>query len=578
MKSILLTVALVSIMLVIGGCAGGILAPVSTGKTDLSGPTKSDFSGDKVTFDMYVMSQCPFGVQVEDAMIPVAKKFGDALEFNIDFIADDLGGGNFKALHGQPEVDGNIVQLCAEKYNPDQYLDLIACMNEDASKIPDNWKSCSDKLGLDTASIGTCFDGSEGKDLHSESIKRTNAAGARASPTMFLNGQPYEGGRDQLDFHRAICAAMDGEHEACTDIPACAADAECVAQPDKVGTCQNPGQKEAKCVYTDPVPVKLTILTSEDCPNCDTAGIVAQLEMLFKGLTTETVDVSSAEGKALVEKTSASVVPVYVFDEALTETASYKASAQLSSAFEKVDGGYRLLDMVTGASYFIDEKAREQHYKDIGVTKGDNRPQIDFFVMSYCPYGNQAEEAVKGAFDVLKGKADFNPQWVIYSNYQGGGEKYCLPGRDDLCSMHGQVELNQNIREQCVKDLYSEEKFFEFALAMNSKCDYNNADTCWTGVASGMAIDTAKVQSCFDENAESIADKSLKMGNKLGVQGSPTVFIDGDEYNGPRTAEGYLSALCSAFDEKPAECENIAEIEFATPAAQAPAIGAGCGI
>jgi hypothetical protein len=245
----------------------------------------------------------------------------------------------------------------------------------------------------------------------------------------------------------------------------------------------------------------------------------------------------------------------------------------LVSSFEKIaDGDYKLKDAATGASFFIDEGKREQHYEELGVTLDDNRPQIDFFVMSYCPYGNQAEEAIAPVFTKLGEHADFNPRYVIYSNYRGGGPTYCLDEEDLYCSMHGIQELNQNLREACVNEEYGMQEWFDFALAANAECTYQNVDQCWTGVAEDLDLDTEKIQDCFDERAEEIAAEELRLTQAYSVTGSPTVFIDGEKYSGSRTAAGFAAALCAAFDEAPEECEDLSDLEGqsaqATPTGQ----------
>lgn len=71
-------------------------------KLDLQMP----YAGEKVTLDFYVMSQCPYGTQVEDAIAPVIERFGPAVDFKVDYIARDLGNGRFQSLHGNTEVAG----------------------------------------------------------------------------------------------------------------------------------------------------------------------------------------------------------------------------------------------------------------------------------------------------------------------------------------------------------------------------------------------------------------------------------------------------------------------------------------
>jgi hypothetical protein len=209
------------------------------------------------------------------------------------------------------------------------------------------------------------------------------------------------------------------------------------------------------------------------------------------------------------------------------------------------------------------------------VKKGDNRPQIDFYVMSYCPYGNIAEEAIEPVFRLLEGKADFNPHYVIYSNYQGGGPQYCLDGDDKYCSMHGVQELNQGLRELCVWKHMGETAYFDFVLEMNKACNYNNADTCWEPVAKDLKLDTAKIKDCEANEWEDILSAELELNKLLGVRGSPTVFVEGAAYNGAREPQGYGEALCAGFESKPTECAKLGTLSggTASPAASA----GGCG-
>ncbi len=210
----------------------------------------------------------------------------------------------------------------------------------------------------------------------------------------------------------------------------------------------------------------------------------------------------------------------------------------------------------------------------VGVKKGDNKPQIDFYVMSYCPYGNQAEEGIEPVYQLLKDKAEFNVHYVYYSNYAGGGPNYCLDDKDQYCSMHGIQEVNQNLREQCVDKYMGTSKMFAFMLAMNKKCTSANADTCWEAVAKNLDIDTARVAKCEKEEGLAFAKLDKDLNNILGVQGSPTVFVDGEPYSGSREPAGYGAALCAAFENAPVECDDLSVLGTAS----APAPAGGCGV
>jgi hypothetical protein len=186
---------------------------------------------------------------------------------------------------------------------------------------------------------------------------------------------------------------------------------------------------------------------------------------------------------------------------------------------------------------------------------------VDFYVMSYCPYGNQAEELLAQDYAIIGNKVSFNPHYVIYANYQGGGPNYCMDN-GNYCSMHGIQELNQDIRELCVNKYMGIDSYFAFAEAMNAQCTASNADTCWQAVASGLNLDTAKIQQCETDEGLTLVAAEKTLNDQLGVQGSPTVFIyaSGEtpqQYSGARSVEGFLGGICSKFTQKPTECSTV---------------------
>lgn len=545
--------------------------------TGNGGPVISD--EDKVKVEFYVMSQCPYGTQVEDAFAPVLQKMGDVIDFHLDYIVSPGADGGFQSLHGEPEVKGNIVQLCAIKYYPEdyKYMDFIICQNKDYRNIATNWEKCASDNDMDVEKLRTCLEGDEGKQLLTESMQKAQARQASGSPTMFFDDAPYGGQRDQLSFQRAICQFV--EHSECASIPACGSDADCIEQSDKIGVCNKPGEADAFCTYEDPVEVEYIILNAADCtgPACDTERMIAVFQNLFLGAKPRLVDVDSEEGKQLIEDYSVEKVPVYIFDASLTDAKTWGERPDLQSAFDKVGDNYRVKDEAIGATHYVDEEARkaaeeaeraakQEAFDALGIVFDDNRPQIDFFVMSYCPYGNQAEEGIAPVFELLGDKADFNPKYVIYSNYGGGGPTYCIDEDDKLCSMHGIVELNQNIREACVAKHMGIDKWFEFALEMNEKATYKDADEKWEAVAKDLGLDVDVINTCFEDEGEALMAADKELGDKLGVRGSPSVFVDGSDYEGGRTPEAYKQALCAAFEEPPAECDTMLEGDVEAPA------------
>lgn len=183
-------------------------------------------------------------------------------------------------------------------------------------------------------------------------------------------------------------------------------------------------------------------------------------------------------------------------------------------------------------------------------------PQVQLFVMSFCPYGNQAEELMKPAAELLKNKANIELHYVIYSNYQGGGPDYCLDQESKYCSMHGIQELNQGVRELCVQK-YQKDKFWDFVKAINNSCNYRDVDSCWEGIAKNVGVNIAQVKTCQKDESLGILAQELELNKKYGISGSPQLIINEAEYQGSRSSEAYKQGICSAFNSLPEECSQV---------------------
>ncbi|RLF96965.1 hypothetical protein DRN52_01495 [Thermococci archaeon] len=196
---------------------------------------------------------------------------------------------------------------------------------------------------------------------------------------------------------------------------------------------------------------------------------------------------------------------------------------------------------------------------------------VKFFVMSFCPYGNIAEEALMPVYQLLgEEKVEWEPHYVIYGKryceilVQRGNvpdmdscrENYCIAKDEETwyCSMHGIQELNQDVRELCVWKYYPHDVWWKFVKEVNQSCNSRNADTCWEQIAEKLGINLEQVKKCQAEEAISLLEGETSLNSKYNVRGSPTVFINDKVYRGERTPEAYKNAICSGFKVPPKEC------------------------
>ncbi len=206
------------------------------------------------------------------------------------------------------------------------------------------------------------------------------------------------------------------------------------------------------------------------------------------------------------------------------------------------------------------------------------KPDVKLFVMSFCPFGNQAEEMLMSVVDLLKDKADIQLHYIIYSNYASGYPDYCLDKENKYCSMHGIGELNQDVRELCVWK-YQRDKFWDFVKEINKNATAKNVDEKWEKIAASLGINVDKIKECQQNEAISLLENEIAQTSKTypvqdpksygqaetTISASPTLVINGIIYTGNRSSEDFKKAICSAFKKPPEECN----VDLSTPSTQA---------
>lgn len=210
------------------------------------------------------------------------------------------------------------------------------------------------------------------------------------------------------------------------------------------------------------------------------------------------------------------------------------------------------------------------------VTKS-NKPELSFFVMSFCPYGNQMEDILRPVYDLFKDKADITPHYIFdrianlpeYCKARSGDPSQCSSYVDSIkksnnpnppfttvpecvkyldnlakecldeknyikastgtyyASLHGRVEANQDIREICAWNQTTDKKqWWDFVGNVNKSCNAQNADSCWEEQAKKAGLDTTKITECFNKEAIGLIEKEISLTDKFKVSGSPTVLVN----------------------------------------------------
>lgn len=177
---------------------------------------------DKPIVELFVMSHCPYGTQMEKAIIPAIKTLGNTVDFQLKF--------NDYAMHGQTELAEQTLQYCLIQENNDIYLDYLDCFLVDG-----NSDKCLAEVNVSKNSLNTCItETDEQFSIMSDFNNNLNFKGSypgfnifasdnekysvQGSPTLVINGQTISANRTPASILDVICTAFTTQPEACNAI------------------------------------------------------------------------------------------------------------------------------------------------------------------------------------------------------------------------------------------------------------------------------------------------------------------------------------------------------------------------
>ena len=464
--------------------------------------------GEPVTVEFFVMSQCPFAAQVEQGIAPVLEKFGPAIDFRLEFVGQDRDGV-LSSMHGPSEIIGNKIQACVQKQRPASLLAMLGCMNQDMRSIPEGWDACAERLGLDVDQLAECFRGELGDRLLRASFKRAVEQGAMGSPTMFIAGRIYNGPRTEVAFSRAVCAAWAGKKpDACALVP-------------------------------EPARVPVTMLSDSRCPDCNESTWRKQLSSMFPGAVFTDLDFETEAGGALYAALGHLPLPLLVFGPEVEKAEEFPRIER----HLLVDGDRRILLL---GQWDPTLEICDNGKDDTGDGKADCedeackarlicRPavpgKLEVYVMSQCPYGVLALNAMRGVL----GKLGQGLKFEIH---------YIVDERDgEFAALHGPPEVAENIRQLCARDLYPENKrYLDFIWCRNA--DIRSDD--WKSCAKGNGMDPDKLAACSEgERGRSLLSEDIKLAQGAAIGASPTWLANNKHLFHGIEAEAVVAAFCT---------------------------------
>ena len=201
--------------------------PDDNAKASNSQPPAASVSAksDKPVVEVFVMSHCPYGTQIEKGILPVLELLGDKIDFELKFCD--------YAMHGEIELNEQLREYCIQKQEPEKFIAYLSCFLKDGKHEP-----CLTEAGINNSKLQNCVkdidqqykvsemfndqstwrknrDGDPAHPIFNVNSEDNKKYGIGGSPGLVINGQKIQASRDPASLLKVICSAFNNEPEEC---------------------------------------------------------------------------------------------------------------------------------------------------------------------------------------------------------------------------------------------------------------------------------------------------------------------------------------------------------------------------
>ncbi len=184
-----------------------------------SAPVAEAPKNDKPVVELFIMSHCPYGTQMQKGILPVVTALKNKIDFKMKFVD--------YAMHGEVELKEQMLQHCLQEEQGDKYFSYLECFLLDGET-----ETCLNKTGINKNNLSTCISKTDkefkimenftnkvgysgsypGFNIHKEDNTKYGVGG---SPTLIINGAEIQAMRDPASLMKTICGAFNNAPEEC---------------------------------------------------------------------------------------------------------------------------------------------------------------------------------------------------------------------------------------------------------------------------------------------------------------------------------------------------------------------------
>lgn len=273
--------------------------------------------------------------------------------------------------------------------------------------------------------------------------------------------------------------------------------------------------------YSDPV-VKVQVINDDNCVNCKPDEVLIGLRRIMPTMLTEKVDVNSEQGKKLIETYSIKSIPAYIFSKEVESTDLY---AQAQALFEKKDDQYVLKTQELGVPAGKIVGTPDIRDNDVKLGANDSKVKLVEFSDFQCPYCKKNREEVTKK---------------VLSEY---GDQVQYVFKQVPVDANPQ-SINAVLAAACAND---QEKYIEYSDKLfenQTVWPKAKGNDIFKSYAKQVGLNVSEFNKCLDDKKyESLVKSDIEDAQKMGIEGTPSIFVNDQFQEGNVTFDSVKSAI-----------------------------------
>ncbi len=539
--------------------------------------TKSD----KPLLEAFVVSRCPFGLQMQRILAEIASKSPQAKDyFKVRYIGS-VSNNTITSMHGDEEAQENLRQICVREEQPDKYWDYVGCYMIEGKSI-----ECLKSSSVDEGKLSACVnDSSRGLAYAQKDFDLADKFNITGSPTLTLNNKIAS----EFDFatnttsarspealkellccgfnkEPSFCAQSLNKTQAITMFQVKASTTTTSTQPTgkvipviKLGT-KNPAQAMliTDATIDSAISEYRTLLVvvgyTDSCGYCKLFNVTVselagelQGQIAFGMINTQ----RNNNTKAKYNITGVPTALIFKDGKLADEVVGNQPKSTFVTKLKKIEPKLNTSKVKTVNAVATPKAPPKPKLTPeqvcANMTKSD-QPLLQAFVVSRCPFGLQMQRIMASIINESK-----DTEKYLAVRYIGSVDK----DNNTIKSMHGEAEAQENLRQICIREEQSGKYWDYLACYMRA----GKSSDCQKSVS----LDVDKLNACTNDSARGLAyaQKDFDLADKFRITGSPTMLMNDEivkesdfatSTTNSRSPEAVKELLCCGFSKEPSFC------------------------